>query len=56
MTHFSHDSPKDRNKRDLLINKAHIDCGYTLKEIADLLHVHYATVSRAVKRGEKKNV
>ncbi|MCZ2397160.1 MAG: hypothetical protein LC100_11530 [Chitinophagales bacterium] len=24
--------------------------GYTLKEIADYLHFHYATVSRAIKK------
>jgi DNA-binding NarL/FixJ family response regulator len=28
--------------------EAHIACGYPLKEIADFLGVHYATVSKAV--------
>jgi predicted DNA-binding protein YlxM (UPF0122 family) len=30
--------------------RAHIVHDYTLKEIADYLHFHYATVSRAIKK------
>lgn len=35
-----------RNKR---ISDAHIKYGYTLKEIADHLNIHYTTVSKAMK-------
>jgi AraC-like DNA-binding protein len=34
---------------------AHIAFGYTLKEIADHLGMHYTTVSKAVKKEEGKN-
>ena len=34
--------------------QVHGDFGYTLKEIGDFLGVHYATVSRAVKRVEMR--
>lgn len=37
----------DKNEK---IYSAHVNYGYTLKEIADLLGVHYATVSRAVRK------
>ena len=36
--------------------RAHIVHDYTLKEIADYLHFHYATVSRAIKRIGTDNV
>jgi DNA-binding MarR family transcriptional regulator len=36
--------------------RAHIEHGYTLKEIADYLHFHYAAVSRAIKRIGTDNV
>jgi putative transposase len=39
-----------KDTRDKLMAEAHLSHGYTLKEIADHLHLHYATVSRAVKR------
>jgi REP element-mobilizing transposase RayT len=42
---------KVRNKR---IYNAHIRYGYTLKEIAEYLGVHYTTVSKAVKETEDK--
>ncbi len=34
--------------------EAHLRWGYTLKQIAELLGVHYATVSRMVKAGQEK--
>ena len=46
---------EDKHARDVLISKAHVAYGYTMKEIADYLHLHYATVSRAVKRAGKRN-
>lgn len=45
---------KTKAVRDERIFTAHVTHAYRLKEIADHLHVHYATVSRAVKRIESK--
>ncbi|MDF1579980.1 MAG: helix-turn-helix domain-containing protein [Desulfuromonadales bacterium] len=42
-----------RSEREAKAYRAYRDFGYTLKEIADFLGVHYATVSRAIKRVEK---
>lgn len=39
----------DRNRKVL---QAHLDNGYTLKEIGDFLGIHYSTVSRIVKAGQ----
>ncbi|HIP83277.1 MAG TPA: addiction module toxin RelE, partial [Desulfocapsa sulfexigens] len=36
-----------RNKQ---IESAHMQYGYTLKEIADQLKIHYTTVSKVLKR------
>ena len=41
-----------RAEKDQAILQAHTVFGYTQKAIADCLGVHYATVSRAVTRGE----
>ena len=38
----------NRQQRNQRIAKAHIAYGYTLKEIADFLGVHYTTVSKAI--------
>jgi REP element-mobilizing transposase RayT len=43
-----------RKGRDALIYQAYIQQGYTLQEIARFLGVHTATVSRAVRRTEKR--
>lgn len=43
-----------KDAKDAKIYHAHTKCGYTLKEIADYLGVHYSTVSRSAKRGAKK--
>ena len=45
----------DKHQRDQAIYTAHVHHGYTLKEIAEYLGIHYATVSRAVKRVEEKD-
>jgi len=45
-----------RKEKDALIHQAYIQYGYTLNEIADFLGVHAATVSRAVRRVEKKMI
>jgi len=39
-----------RDERDKVATEAHLSYGYALKEIADHLHLHYATISRAVER------
>jgi len=46
---------RDKQKRDQAMYLAHLQYGYTLKEIAEYLGVHYATVSRVVKRIEEKD-
>lgn len=45
---------KDKKLRDNTVFEAHIRYGYTLKDIAEYHGVHYATISRAVRRVEKK--
>jgi REP element-mobilizing transposase RayT len=45
------DSANRRNKR---MHSAHMKYGYTLKEIADHLGIHYTTVSKAIKGLEEK--
>lgn len=39
--------------RDKNIHDAHVKYGYTLKEIADHLKIHYTTVSKAASKREK---
>jgi len=43
---------KERKAEDKAIYDAYVRYGYTMKEIAEHLGVHYATVSRAIKRLE----
>lgn len=47
---------KHKNKKliDKAAYEAHVRYGYTLKDIAEHLDVHYATISRAVKRIEER--
>lgn len=40
--------------RDKSIHDAHVKYGYTLKEIADHLKIHYTTASKAVSKREKE--
>ncbi|GAB4418444.1 MAG: hypothetical protein OHK0032_14430 [Thermodesulfovibrionales bacterium] len=49
---FKHKGKKLRGK---VVHEAHVRYGYTLKEIAKHLGVHYATISRAVKRVEQEH-
>jgi putative transposase len=44
----------NKQQRNKVIAAAHITYGYTLKEIADCLGIHYTTVSRGVGAGRKK--
>jgi hypothetical protein len=41
-----------KTERDRRIGLAHVDYGYTLKEIAQTLNLHYATISKVVNRDE----
>jgi putative transposase len=44
---------KDRKVEDKTIYGAYVRYGYTMKEIAEHLGFHYATISRAMKRVER---
>lgn len=46
---------QNRNKTKEAIYHAHIKYGYTLKEIADYLKVHYTTISKIIKEVEGRN-
>jgi len=43
-------TPQDKKSNDQAKYVAYLQYGYTLKEIAEYLAVHYSTVSRAIKR------
>jgi len=43
---------KDQKLKDQVMYEAHLQYGYTLKEIAEYIGVHYTTVSRAIKKIE----
>jgi hypothetical protein len=47
---FKEQNAKDQ--RNTSINNAHISQGYTLKEIADYLGIHYTTVSKVIAKAE----
>jgi len=44
--------PKHKKSKEQVMYEAHLQYGYTLKEIAEYIGVHYATVSRAIKKIE----
>jgi len=44
--------PKDQKLKEQVMYEAHLQYGYTLKEIAEYIGVHYTTVSRAIKKIE----
>jgi DNA-binding MarR family transcriptional regulator len=37
------------------MSEAHLQYGYTLKDIVEYIGVHYSTVSRAIKRIERED-
>ena len=41
---------QSKEQRNKLIYKAHVDYGYKLKQIAEVLGIHYTTVSKIVKK------
>lgn len=51
---FANITKRDRQRRNDQMVQAHITCGYTLKEIADCLDIHYTTVSKIVATHRKK--
>ncbi len=46
---------RSRSKRDRAITKAHVYHGYSQREIAAHVGLHYSTVSRIVQRGREKS-
>ena len=46
--------PKDQKSKDQVMYEAHQQYGYTLKDIAEYIGVHYTTVSRVIKRIERE--
>jgi DNA-binding NtrC family response regulator len=51
--HFNGKKRKNRKVEDKTIHAAYVRYGYTMKEIAEHLGFHYATISRAMKRVER---
>ncbi|MCX5886084.1 MAG: transposase [Proteobacteria bacterium] len=47
---------KTKAARNEIIHQAHMRHGYTLKQIADHLRLHYTTVSKTVKELEERNL
>jgi hypothetical protein len=50
---FPKQEKREKAARNKQIETAHMQYGYTLKDIADQLHIHYTTVSKILK-GYKK--
>jgi putative transposase len=48
------DGARKGASRDDLIYRSYVQFGYTMKEIADYLEIHYVSVSRAINRHESK--
>jgi len=46
---------KDKKSKDQAMYEAHLQYGYTLKDIAEYIGVHYTTVSRVIKKIEGKD-
>ena len=45
---------KDKKSKDKAMYEAHLQYGYTLKDIAEYIGVDYATVSRAIRKIERE--
>jgi hypothetical protein len=50
---FGEKKAKNGKQRDEIIYRAYVEHGYRMVEIAEYLGVHYATISRAIRRAEK---
>jgi len=46
--------PGSRRERNRVIYRAHVEYGYSQKEIADFVGLHYSTVSRAITQTQSK--
>jgi DNA-binding MarR family transcriptional regulator len=53
---FEKDKIKTKAARDKIIHQAHMRHGYTLKQIADHVRLHYTMVRKTVKEPEKRNL
>lgn len=51
---FADKQTMTKQQRNRAIEEAHISYGYTLKQIADILEIHYTTVSKTVSAKKKK--
>jgi hypothetical protein len=51
---FKGKKQKEKKVEDKIIYAAYVQHGYTMREIAEHLGLHYATISRAIKRMEQK--
>ena len=49
---FSDDAISEKEERNRRIHEAHIKYGYTLKEISNVLNVHYTTISKVINRNK----
>ncbi len=47
---MAQNTEQSKGQRNKLIYKAHVDYGYKLKQIAEVLGIHYTTVSKIVKK------
>ena len=45
---------KDKESKDKAMYEAHLQYGYTLKDIAEYIGIHYTTVSRVIKKIERE--
>ena len=45
---FPLQNSQNKKKRNKAIYRAHFSCGYTMKELADFIGIHYSTVSRII--------
>jgi transposase len=45
---------KDKKPKDQAMYEAHLQYGYTLKDIAEYIGVHYATMYRAIRKIERE--
>ncbi|GAI16139.1 unnamed protein product, partial [marine sediment metagenome] len=45
---------RDKKSKDKVMYEVHLQYGYTLKDIAEYIGVHYTTVSREIKRIERR--
>jgi hypothetical protein len=50
---FGEKKAKSGKAKDEIMYRAYVEHGYRMVEIAEYLGVHYATISRAIRRGER---